>query len=197
MFPWLSESLKIGYFLRSFYQTRTNFRFPFSKQRGMGEGAVGSSVSLVSSAEERQQKAILDELGKKLFTDVHLDGRLLSDSQERVNLASKIVTCDEVESRTDRSNKWFQDAAAEADLQLDDDCLDEGLAGGDIRDQQRLREAKKARTTLKELLAQPMVTQRFGKFSSSNGALADPAVKAHVVPMEDEGIMKKRRRRRG
>ena len=87
----------------------------------MGEKAVGSSVSLVSSAEERQQKAITDELGKHVFSPVQLDGRLLAEAQERVNLASKIVTCDEVESRSERSNKWFKDAAVDADLELDDD----------------------------------------------------------------------------
>ena len=161
----------------------------------MGEKAIGSSISLVSSGEERQQKAIFDELGKTMFSPVHLDGRLLAEAQERVNLACKIVSCDEIESRTDRSNKWFKDAAADAGLELDDDMLDEGLAGGDLRAQQRLREAKKARGLLKSLLAQPMVVQRFGKFLSSNSAAAIPAVHGCVVPMEEKGVKKSRKRR--
>jgi hypothetical protein len=160
----------------------------------MGDKAVGSSVSLVSSAEERQQKAITDELGKHLFSSVQLDGRLLAEAQERVNLASKIVTCDEVESRSERSNRWFKDAAVEADLELDDDVLDEGLAGGNLRDQQRLREATKARSILRSLLAQPMVTQRFGKFLSSNSAAANPPVPGHFVPLEAKGGKKRKKR---
>lgn len=161
----------------------------------MGEKAVGSSLSLVSSAEEKQQKAIFDELGKALFSPVYLDGRLLVEAQERVNLASKIVSCDETESRTDRSNKWFKDAAVDADLELDDDMLDEGLAGGDLRAQQRLREAKKARGLLKSLLAQPMVVQRFGKFLANNSAAAIPAVPGCVVPADEKGGKRRKKRR--
>jgi hypothetical protein len=161
----------------------------------MGEKAVGSSMSLVSSAEEKQQKAIFDELGKALFSPVYLDGRLLVEAQERVNLASKIVSCDETESRTDRSNKWFKDAAVDADLELDDDMLDEGLAGGDLRAQQRLREAKKAKALLKSLLAQPMVVQRFGKFLSSNSAAAIPAVPGCVVPAVEKGGKRRKKQR--
>lgn len=179
-------------FMFGFYEHSPHF--VSCEQRGMGEKAVGFSVSLVSSAEERQQKAIFDELGKSLFSPVHLDGRLLAEAQERVNLACKIVSCDEIESRTDRSNKWFKEAAAEADLELDDDMLDEGLAGGDLRAQQRLREAKKARGLLKSLLAQPMVVQRFGKFLSSNSAAATPAVPAYVVPVDDKGSKRRKKR---
>lgn len=162
----------------------------------MGEKAVGSSVSLVASAEDRQQKDIMDALGKKLFRPVPLDGRLLSEAQERVNLASKIVSCDELESRTDSRNKWFQDAAAEADLVLDDNMLVEGLAGGDLRDQQRLREAKSARGRLRDMLSQPMVTQRFGKFLSNNSAAAAPDVAAHFVPLDANPKKRKKRKQR-
>jgi len=159
----------------------------------MGENAVGSSVSLISSAEERQQKAITDELGKHLFSTVQLDGRLLAEAQERVNLASKIVTCDDIESRSERSNTWFKDAAVAADLELDDDILDEGLAGGNLKDQQRLREAKKARSLLRSLLAQPMVTQRFGKFLSSYSAVTNPPVAQHFAPFEAKSGKKRKK----
>jgi hypothetical protein len=110
----------------------------------MGEKAIGSSLSLVAPAEDKPFKAIMDELGKNTFQPVNLDGRLLAEAQERVNMASKIVSCDELESRSSSNNKWFEDAAAATGLELDPSMLDEGLAGGDLRDQQRLREATKA-----------------------------------------------------
>lgn len=125
-----------------------------------------------------------------------MDGRLLAGAQERVNLATKIVECDEVETKAQKSNKWFQEAAEEAGLDLDDDMLDEGLAGGDRRDQHKLREAKAARTRLRQLLAQPMQTQRFGKFLSSNSAAKEPEIVAHVVPLTKDRKKKKHRGKR-
>jgi ATP-dependent RNA helicase DDX24/MAK5 len=164
-----------------------------STQRGIGESAIGTSLSLVASAEDKQHKIILSELGKELFKPVSLDGRLLADAQERVNLASKIVSCDEVESKSKSSNKWFQEAAAEAGLEVDEDMLDEGLAGGDLREQQRLREAEKARSVLKMLLAQPLVAQRFGKFLSRNSSAGEAGVAGHVVPIVANKKGKKKR----
>ena len=154
---------------------------------------MGSSLSLVSSAEERQQKAIVEELGKNMFSPVHLDGRLLAECQERVNLASKIVSCDEVEFRTEKKNKWLKEAATAADLEIDDDLLDEGLAGGDLRAQQLLREGKRARGLLKILLAQPLVTQRFGKFLSCNAAASRALLPEPDVPVGDPRCKKQRK----
>lgn len=140
----------------------------------MGAGAVGASVSLVAAAEEKAQKDIVNDLGKNLFNTVHLDGRLLSEAQERLNLASKIISCDDAESRTRNNNKWYTDAAAAAGLEVDDDLLEEGLAGGDERDRQRFLEAKRAKKHLAALLSKPMTTQRFGKFLSCNSASTLP-----------------------
>jgi ATP-dependent RNA helicase DDX24/MAK5 len=125
-----------------------------------------------------------------------MDGRLLAAAQERANLAAKVVECDEVETKAQKSNKWFQGAAEEAGLNLDDDMLDEGLAGGDRRDQHKLREAIAARTRLRQLLAQPMQTQRFGKFLSSNSAASEQEVEAFVVPLTNDRKKKKRKGKR-
>jgi ATP-dependent RNA helicase DDX24/MAK5 len=124
-----------------------------------------------------------------------MDGRLLAAAQERANLAAKVVECDEVETKAQKSNKWFQVAAEEAGLDLDDDMIDEGLAGGDQRDQHKLREAKAARARLRQLLAQPMQTQRFGKFLSSNSAATEQGVEAYVVPLTHD--RKKNKKRKG
>ena len=104
----------------------------------MGEGAVGSSLSLISPGEDKAHDKVCEALNSKhLFEVVQLDGRLLAAAQERANLATKIVACDEVENKAQKSNKWFEEAAEEAGLDLDDDMLDEGLAGGDLREQQQ------------------------------------------------------------
>jgi hypothetical protein len=54
---------------------------------------------------------------------------MLANAQERVNLASKIVACEDAESRTQKNNQWFADAASQAELDLDDTSLDEGQLG--------------------------------------------------------------------
>jgi len=138
--------------------------------RGMGEGAVGTSMSLVAPAEDKQQKAIIEEVGKESFSPANLDGRLLTEAQQRVNLAEKVVSCDDIESKAKRNNTWFYEAAKEAGLEVDDNMLEEGLAGGDRRDRQKLREANKARDQLQILLSRPMIKQRFGKFITPNSA---------------------------
>ena len=160
----------------------------------MGEAAVGLSLSLIAPGEDRAHDKVCETLKlKHLFETVHMDGRLLAAAQERTNVAAKIVACDEVETKAQQNNKWFQEAAEQAGLDLDDDMLDEGLAGGDQRDQHKLREAMAARGRLRQLLAQPMQTQRFGKFLSSNSAAADPEVVAYVVPLRTGHKKKKRK----
>ena len=105
-------------------------------QRGMGKAAVGSSLSLISPGEDKTHGKVCEALNSKhLFQEVNMDGRLLAAAQERANLAAKVVECDEVETKAQKSNKWFEDAAEEAGLDLDEDMIDEGLAGGDQRDQ--------------------------------------------------------------
>ena len=156
---------------------------------------MGSSLSLIAPGEEKTHNNVCEALkSKHLFEAVNIDGRLMAAAQERVSLATKIVECDEVETKAQNNNKWFQEAAEEAGLDVDEDMLDEGLAGGDRRDQHKLREAKAARERLRQLLAQPMQTQRFGKFLSRNSAAADPEVAAYVVPLTNDHKKKKKRK---
>jgi hypothetical protein len=147
----------------------------------MGEGAKGSSLSLIAPAEDRAHGKIVEALGvgaaaSASFTKVLLDGRLLSAAQERTNLASKIVIAAELESRTNSNNRWFLERAKEAELDLDDDLL---VGGGDgdngdrpEKESQQILEAKRAKARLAQLLAEPMTTQRYGKFLSTNSSAA-------------------------
>jgi ATP-dependent RNA helicase DDX24/MAK5 len=160
----------------------------------MGEGAVGCSLSLVASGEDKFHAKIVNAL-KVSFTEVVMDGRLLSGAQERVNLACKVASAEDTERKTQRDNQWFKDQAAEAGLEVDDDMLDNGLAGGDSRDQARLNEARLARERLRHLLAQPIQTQRFGKFLSTNSAATQRVVPEPVIMPRAPGSRKKKRRR--
>ena len=168
--------------------------FPFLLQRGMGEKAVGSSMSLISPAEERAHTKILSELNVG-FEAVQLDSRLLTAAQERVNLASKIIKAEDVEGKAKRSNQWFIDSAKEAGLEIDDEVFEDGLAGGNQKDQQQLREAKRAKGLLQRLLAEPMVTQRYGKFLSSNTAAQKTEVAPYVVQTKLKQPNKKKRKK--
>jgi len=157
--------------------------FFFNLQRGVGEKAVGTSVSLVSPAEETSHRKICASvIGARNLKEAPLDGRLLSEAQARVALASRIVAADDVQSKASKENAWFAAAAEGAGLDLDEDLLDEGLAGGDRRDRHKLIEAGKARAELRELLAKPMRKQNFGKFLSGVGAAEAVRAESEVAP---------------
>ena len=110
----------------------------------MGEHAVGSSLSLVSPAEEKAHSKILGELNVG-FEKAHLDARLLSSAQERANLATKVIAAEFIENKARRNNQWFIESANDAGLEVDDNVLDEGLAGGNKKEQQQLHEARRAK----------------------------------------------------
>ena len=145
-----------------------------STQRGVGEGSTGYSVSLVASGEDKNHARIVEALQAR-FEPVHLDGRLLAAAQERVNLASQVVTEDETEQRRSRSNQWYQDNAAAVGFDVEDDMIE---GDGDNKEQCRSKQAKASKAKLRALLLQPMVAQRFGKFLSTSKAVAS----LRVVP---------------
>ncbi len=145
----------------------------FIVQRGVGQDAVGCSVSLIASDEDKMYAKIMKDLSTR-FEPVHIDGRLLSRAQERVNLASKIVVAEDMQSKTQRRNAWFREKADEAGIDLDEDEVIEEIS--DQRDLSRLREGKQAKALLKRLLAEPLQTQRFGKFLSTNSAALQNSV---------------------
>lgn len=168
--------------------------WPLSFQRGVGEAAVGVSLSLIAPGEDKSHSSIVQALEVD-FDDVAMDSSLLSSAQERVNLASKIVETSEIEQKTHKNNLWFKEKAEEAGIEMDEDMLDEGLAGGDKRDQSRLREAQKAKSRLRQLLAEPMQTQRYGKFLSTNTAARQKTtIPTAVLPSGGQQSNKKKRR---
>jgi ATP-dependent RNA helicase DDX24/MAK5 len=145
----------------------------------MGEGATGSSLSLVAPAEDKAHNKIVESL-KVTFHKVLLDGRLLTSSQERTNLACKIIAVEEMQQKVNSSNRWFLEKAKEAELDLDDDLV-EDESNRTEKEQQRIREAKKARIRLAKLLSEPMKTQRFGKFLSTNSAAVQNELKQPIA----------------
>jgi hypothetical protein len=164
-------------------------------QRGVGDQAVGCSVSLVASGEDKFHSKIVKALNLT-FADVVMDGRLLSGAQERVNLASKVAAVEDFERKTQRDNQWFKEQAAEAGLEVDDDLLVEGLDDGSAKNKARWKEAQMARERLRTLLAQPLQTQRYGKFLSTNSAASQRIVAAPVVMKNSVSGKTLRKRRR-
>ena len=105
------------------------------------------------------------------FEPVVMDGRLLKEAQERVNLACKVAEVSNLEQKCQRQNQWIKGKADEAGLEVDDDLLVEGMSGGDRRDRSKLQEAQRAQKRLAQLLMEPMKIQRYGKFLSTNATL--------------------------
>eukprot|EP00804_Cyclotella_cryptica_P004014 CCRYP_013914-RB/>CCRYP_013914-RB protein AED:0.12 eAED:0.12 QI:83/0.83/0.85/1/0.83/0.71/7/958/1037 len=156
--------------------------------RGVGDKAVGVSISLVAPAEEKEHRKICEAVrgaGERSLETINIDARLLSEAQARVSLATKIVICNDVESQASKKNKWLQDTAHQAGLEVDEDMLESGLQDGDQRDRQRFIESKRAKAELQQLLQTPMRTQHFGKFLSGRGLQdaikTEAAVKPFVV----------------
>jgi hypothetical protein len=147
------------------------------KQRGVGEGAVGSALSLVAPTDEKKYARIMLQLKVKVPL-LHLDGRLLRAAQSRVNLACRIVSAESDERKSQRDNKWFQVQAAEAGLEVDETLLETMT----VSNHSRIGEIRRARAELAQLLSEHMQTQRYGKFLSTNktraglGATALPSV---------------------
>eukprot|EP00814_Leptocylindrus_danicus_P021834 CAMPEP_0116043884 /NCGR_PEP_ID=MMETSP0321-20121206/26684_1 /TAXON_ID=163516 /ORGANISM="Leptocylindrus danicus var. danicus, Strain B650" /LENGTH=233 /DNA_ID=CAMNT_0003524903 /DNA_START=247 /DNA_END=948 /DNA_ORIENTATION=+ len=167
--------------------------------RGVGEQAVGNSVSLVSPAEEKKHMTCCVAVGRKGFEDAGIDGKLLSSAQERVSLAAKIVSLEEAEFRIGQNNSWYKKAAEEAGLDLDESLLDDGVSGRTMQDLRRQGEARKSRDRLRALLAQPMRRQNFGKFLSGAGLReairAEREVKPYVVGQSNSKKKRGKRKR--
>ena len=134
----------------------------------MGDTATGHSFSLISSAEDKAHASVLSALNTR-FDTLLVDGRLLREAQERVNLATKVVQMSEVERKATQKNQWFKQQALEAGIDVDEDLLEDGIGGGK-RDRAKLQDAKIARARLSDLLSRPIQTQRHGKFLSTNSA---------------------------
>lgn len=171
--------------------------------RGIGSAATGISVSLVDPSEEKVHKKICETLqwqGKRRFEQPSMDGHLLASAQTRVALATKIVDCEQMQSKSMKTNNWMRQAAADADLDVDEEFMDRGLASGSLRDQQRLKDATKARMELTKLLALPMKKQHFGKFLSGAGMQksinSTAVVKPYVVQNHHASAGRKRKRKR-
>lgn len=140
--------------------------------RGIGDGAVGCSLSLVASGEDQFHNRITRSLNIP-FQRVPLDGRFLRLAQERVNLACKVAKADDNDRKKQRDQQWFIDQANQAGLEVDDDLLDNDLTDDDhgkgstaARRLAHRNDARAARVRLQELLKQPIQTQRYGKFLS-------------------------------
>lgn len=159
------------------------------------------SISLVAPAEEKEHQKICEAVrgvGERSLETVVIDGRLLSEAQARVSLATKIVACADVECLASKKNKWLQDTAHEAGLEVDEDMLESSLLDGDKRDRQQFIESKRAKAELCQLLQVPMRMQHFGKFLSGQGLQdsirTEAIVKPFVVrPSTSKGKSKRKR----
>jgi ATP-dependent RNA helicase DDX24/MAK5 len=129
--------------------------------RGVDHQSKGVSLSLVSVSEESSHAKLCEGLygeGIKNFNNAQIDGITLFSAQKRVSLASKIILCDSLESRTCQNNGWFLEAAANADIDVDSDWLDRGLKVGSWKVRQRLLQSKQAKLELSQLLEKPIKT---------------------------------------
>lgn len=192
LFPWLSELIDqvCATTWISFREVLTILVLLCALQRGVGDGAVGSSLSLVAPTDDKNYSRITKTLNAQ-FQSFHLDGRLLRAAQERVNVACKVVSAEGGERKSMRDNKWFQEQAAEAGLEVDESLLEETIDSS--RSQQG--ELRRAKAQLAKLLSEPMQTQRYGKFLATNSARTQmEATAARQTALKSQG---RKRRKHG
>lgn len=156
----------------------------------MGDAAVGCSLSLVSSNEDRIHGTIINELNVK-FDTVPMDGRFLSSAQERVNLATKVASEEGKSQKRKLDNQWFKQQAEAAGLECDDLIQEEGAQ--DDKEVARTREAETSRLRLKKLLLVPMQAQRFGKFLSTITPMTQSSVRIASTTALDRKTKRKKR----
>lgn len=88
-----------------------------------------------------------------------VDLQELAAVRERVNLAGKIVGYDQETGKQRASQSWFLKSARDADLELDDELLEDTSLGSE-KDRQRALQIAKDRERLAVLLTQPVLQQR-------------------------------------
>lgn len=100
-----------------------------------------------------------------------MDGHLLQAAQERTALATKIYMYEENSMRVNQTNKWFEKAAKETGIDLEEAGIElekNMLNNNFTRDNMKAKEALHARSKLRELLSQgEMKKTHFGKFALS------------------------------
>jgi ATP-dependent RNA helicase DDX24/MAK5 len=131
----------------------------------------------VAPSDDKNYSRIVQALKAKIQT-VHLDGRLLRAAQERVNLACKVVSAEGEERKVQREKKWFHEQADEAGLEVDESLIETSESAN----RSRQGNVRRARAELAQLLSQPMQTQRYGKFLSTNSSRTTAAIPASVNP---------------
>lgn len=77
-----------------------------------------------------------------------------------------------------REKKWFHEQADEAGLEVDESLIETSESAN----RSRQGNVRRARAELAQLLSQPMQTQRYGKFLSTNSSRTTAAIPASVNP---------------
>jgi len=110
--------------------------------------------------EEEEEGQEQQELQQQVsMTTFPVDLQELNAVRERVHLAGKIVGYEQEAGRQQASQSWFLKRAREADLELDEDLLEETEAGTE-KERQKARQMGMDRQRLNELLSAPLVQQR-------------------------------------
>ena len=119
------------------------------------------SAPTTEEGEEVEEEGVGEEgQGQQLsMTTFPVDLQELNGARERVHLAGKIVGYEQEAGKQQASQSWFLKRAREADLELDEDLLEETEAGTE-KERQRARQMGLDRQRLNELLLAPLVQQR-------------------------------------
>ncbi len=134
---------------------------------------AGLSFSLVSPRDERTHADVgrlLEashgdgdgggESKNKGMAQFPVDLQELNAVRERVGLAGRIVGFEQEEGRKQAGQAWFLKSARDADLELDEELLEEVAGRGSEKERQRALQVARDRERLAELLRQPLVQER-------------------------------------
>ncbi|XP_061167758.1 ATP-dependent RNA helicase DDX24-like [Saccostrea echinata] len=137
--------------------------------RAMKEGL---SVMLISPEDVKNYRKITHTLNRSEDLPVFpVEYQLLSALKKRLNLAKRIDVEEHRFNKKKRQNEWFEKAAKEMDMLIDDEELLSDL-GDSFEQSGRKQDLKSMKTELDQMLKQRLAPQAFtGKYLTQSGKL--------------------------
>ncbi|KAK2189291.1 hypothetical protein NP493_109g00000 [Ridgeia piscesae] len=163
--------------------SRTTENYVHRSGRTARASKEGLSVMLVGPEDLKNYRKIVLALNRDEELPIFpVESDYMAGVKARVNLARQIDKEEHIMTKRRKQNSWFEKAAKEMDIELDEEELLHDLGDSMEQSQQRQRLAQ-LRHLLVVMLRQPMVTQHFSsKYPTKSGKLRLPFMRGWLQP---------------
>ncbi|GIX94359.1 ATP-dependent RNA helicase DDX24 [Caerostris extrusa] len=153
----------------------------------------GLSLLLIDPQDGVLYKKISKTLNKEhALPSFPVDHKVFKLVKERVTMARSIDKLEHRQNRLTAQNRWFQNAAKDMDVDIEDDLLN------DVGDEQeraaKSREINAMKKQLKAMLSKPIISKIFtGSFPTKSGKLLSPSI---YNPQKAVTVVQKNRKKK-